>query len=465
MQTQCTSAPVDQCTGPVSGAECPAAQARGARRFLCSVFLSSSASGFRFSLAALHSTIMKSSNSEPRQKSRREFLTQTAGTAALGGAVLTAASRRNILGANDRVRLGVIGPGGRGQSVMKHFLSHPEVEVVALCDIYDEHLSQANEIVEGRARTFLEYRKLLEIQDIDAVLIATPDHWHKAQAVDSCEAGKDVYIEKPLTFDIAEGQEIIKAARIHDRVMQVGMQQRSGPHYFEAKEFIDQGRLGKITIARTWWHGNSYHLRQAPFTEKPEGLNWKMFLGPRPWRDWDVQQFWNWRAYLDFGGGQITDLFTHWIDVVQWFLDEDLPTSAVATGGVYHYKDGRTAPDTIHVLLEYPSGWTATFEATLAPGVRGAGIEFIGTEGRLLITRGGFTYAPVEGPEVERPGDRQDQMTRLHVGNFLECMKSRNRPTGDVLAGHRSAQSSHLGNIAYLEKERIKFDPVREVIL
>jgi predicted dehydrogenase len=409
---------------------------------------------------------MNSNNSESRQKSRREFLTQTAKGAAVTGAFMTAASRERVLGANDRVRLGVIGPGARGQSVMKHFLSYPEVEVVALCDIWDEHLAEANKIAGGKARTFLEYQKLLDLPDVDAVLIATPDHWHKAIAVDACHAGKDVYIEKPLTFAIAEGQEIIRAARVNDRVMQVGMQQRSGPHYFEAKEqYIDLGKLGKITIARTWWHGNGYHLRKAPFTAKPDGLNWKMFLGSRPWRDWDVQQYWNWRAYLDFGGGQITDLFTHWIDVVQWFLNEDLPNSAVAVGGVYNYKDGRTAPDTIHVLLGYPGEWTATFEATLAPGVKGAGIEFIGTEGRLMITRGGFTYTPVEGPAVERPGDQGDQMTRLHVGNFLECVKSRKRPNGDVLVGHRSAQASHLGNIAYLDEKRIEFDPVMEMIV
>jgi predicted dehydrogenase len=403
---------------------------------------------------------------DPRRENRRHFITRTAKGAVAGSAIISAGSWRKVAGANDRVRLGVIGPGARGQSVMKHFLTYPDVEVIALCDIYDEHLRQANEILDGKAQTFTDYPKLLELKDIDAVLIATPDHWHKAMAVDACEAGKDVYIEKPLTFDISEGQEIVKAARLNDRVMQVGMQQRSGKHYFEAKkEFVERGKLGKITIARTWWHGNSYHLRKAPFTEKPAGLNWKKFLGPRPWRDWDVQQYWNWRAYLDFGGGQITDLFTHWIDVVQWFLDEDLPVSAVAAGGVYHYKDGRTAPDTIHVLLEYPSEWTATFEATLAPGVRGAGIEFIGTEGRLNITRRGFTYAPLQGPEVNREGDQRDQMTRDHVGNFLECMKSRKRPNGDVLAGHRSAQASHLGNIAYLDKERIEFDTTREVIL
>jgi len=396
------------------------------------------------------------------RQNRRDFLSKTG----IGLALATASSRGKILGANDRIRLGAIGPGVRGQSVMKHFLKHPNVEFTALCEIYDEHMRQAQEVAGGRAREYLDFRELLGLSDIDAVLIATPDHWHASMAIAACEAGKDVYIEKPLTFDISEGFQIIKAARVNDRVMQVGMQQRSGAHYFDAKSrFIDTGTIGKITIARTWWHGNSYHLRRAPFTDKPAGLNWKAFLGPRPWRDWDVQQFWNWRAYLDYGGGQITDLFTHWIDVVQWYMKEDLPVSAVAAGGVYHYQDGRTAPDTIHVLLEYPSDWTATFEATLAPGVKGSGIQFIGTGGNLIITRQGYTFTPVEGEPVEGEGDVGDKLTLDHVGNFLDCMRSRKRPNGDVLHGHRSAQASHLGNLAYLEQRRIEFDISREEIL
>ena len=229
-------------------------------------------------------------------------------------------------------------------------------------------------------------------------------------------------------------------------------------------ECFDTGKLGKITLVRTWWHGNSFHLRKAPFTEKPAGLDWKKFQGLRPWRDWDVQQFWNWRAYLDFGGGQITDLFTHWIDVMHWFMNEDLPKAAVASGGVYQYKDGRTAPDTIHVLLEYPGEWTATFEATLAPGIRGAGIEFVRTLGRLEITRGGYTFTHVEGPPVKEQGDRNDGMTSNHVRNFLDCVKSRKRPNSDVVVGHRSDLTSHLGNIAYLERRRIELDLVREEV-
>lgn len=405
---------------------------------------------------------MTKGEERPLAQTRREFLGKTG----MGIAVATASSRSRILGANERIRFGVIGPGGRGRSVMQHFLQFPNVEFIALCEIYDDHMRQAQDLLGGGAREYLDFQKLLDQKDIDAVLIGTPDHWHAPMAIAACEAGKDVYIEKPLTFEIEEGMRIVKAARVNDRVMQVGMQQRSGAHYLEVKSrFIDTGQLGKITIARTWWHGNSYHLRRAPFTEQPPGLNWKKFLGLRPWKEWDVQRYWNWRAYLDYGGGQITDLFTHWIDVVQWYLGEDLPVSAVAAGGVYNYKDGRTAPDTIHVLLEYPSDWTATFEATLAPGVKGSGIQFIGTNGNLEITRQGYTFSPVDGEPIHGEGDVNDMLTRDHVGNFLECMRSRNRPNGDVLHGHRSAQASHLGNVAYLENRRINFDVIREEIL
>ncbi len=383
--------------------------------------------------------------------------------AACAGLALTAAHWSQVRGANERVRLGVIGVGARGMEVMRWFQKEPEVEVVALSDCYERALEQALARTEGKAKTYSDYRKLLENRDVDAVLIATPDHWHKQMAVDACDAGKDVYIEKPLTYTIEEGHEIIRAVKASGRVLQVGLQQRSGEHYLEAKqEYVDKGRLGKIALVRTWWHGNGYHLRKAPFTEKPEGLDWRAFLGPLPYREFDPQQFYNWRAYLDFGGGQITDLFTHWIDVVHWYLNEDLPVEANAAGGIYQYKDGRTAPDTICLQLEYPGEWAATFEATLVPGARGAAIEFLGTEGALEIDRGGFTYQPrrqgrTEGePEVRK---NTASLEQLHVRNFLSCVKSRQRPNSDVVSGHRSALASHLGKIAYLKKQQIKFDP------
>jgi len=302
------------------------------------------------------------------------------------------------------------------------------------------------------------------------VLIGVPDHWHSTIAIDALNAGKDVYVEKPLTLTIEEGPRIVKAARVNERICQVGMQQRSGKHYLQARrEYFDTKKLGKITLARTWWHGNTYHLRKAPdyLRKQPSNLAWARFLGPIKWRDWDPQQYWNWRAYLDFGGGQVTDLFTHWIDVVHMFMGSDIPFAAMAAGGVYHYKDGRTAPDTINVLLQYPEEFTATFEATLAPGVRGAAVEICGTEGRLLIDRGHYEFHPVgrgAQPTIVQaePGDG---LTLDHVKNFLECVRTRKLPNGDVLIGHRSAQASHLGNISYMQKRRLDFDVIREEIL
>lgn len=397
---------------------------------------------------------------------RREFLrTVTAATAA------TALSYSRVFGASDRIRLGVIGCGSRGVSDMDTFLKLGEVDVTALCDVYGTHLDRAKQQASG-AKTFADHRRLLEMKDLDAVLIAVPDHWHRAITIDALNAGKDVYVEKPLTLTIDEGPAIVKAARANNRICQVGMQQRSGRHYLQAKqEYFDTRKLGKITLARTWWHGNGFHLRRAPASlqTRPADLDWTRFLGPLKFREYDPQQFYNWRAYLDFGGGQITDLFTHWIDVVHMFMGDDMPVSASAAGGVYNYKDGRTAPDTINVLLEYPSQFTATFEATLAPGLSGSGIEFCGTEGRLSITRARYEFFEKAGGAGAAPPpivvQASGSLDRDHMQNFVDCVRSRTLPNGDVLIGHRSAQASHLGNLAYLQKRRLAFDPAREQMI
>jgi len=396
--------------------------------------------------------------------SRRAFISKTTVGAA---AALTASSWSKVLGANDRIRLGVIGTGNRGQDVMSSFQKQPEVDVVALSDAYDKYLNQAIEATGGKAKGFADYEALLASKDVDVVLIATPDPWHARMAIEACLAGKDVYVEKPLTFTIEEGRRIIKTVRDTNRVLQVGLQQRSGPHYMEAKrEFFDSGRIGKVTLVRTWWHGNTYHLRKANWTEKPAGLDWKRFLGPVKYREFEVQQFYNWRAYLDFGGGQITDLFTHWIDVVHWYMNEDLPTVATAAGGVYNYNDGRTAPDTINLQLEYPSKWVATFEATLVPGARGAAIEFMGTGGRLQIDRSSYTFQE-QTPRRTEPTPPiskrfETDLNGHHVKNFLECVRSRKRPNSDVVGGHRSALASHLGKLAFIKGRRMTFNPADE---
>ena len=395
--------------------------------------------------------------------SRRQLI----GIGGQAAATFTAASYSRIMGANDKIQLGLIGAGGRGTYVCKVFNNTQQVNVGAVAEVWGDRLDKTLTTYAG-AKGFTDHRKLLEMKSLDAVLIATPDHWHAGCAIDALNAGKDVYVEKPLTLKMEEGPLIVKAARVNERVCQVGMQQRSGSHYLQAKrDYIDTGKLGKITLARTWWHGNGAHLQKAPaaLATQPSNLDWARFLGPVKWRDYDPQQYANFRAYLDFGGGQVTDLFTHWIDVVHMFMEQDDPISAVAAGGIYHYNDGRTAPDTIHVLLEYPKKWTATFEATLAPGIRGEGVELCGTEGRLFITRSESQFWSKERNAQPVIVKSTVDQTVEHVQNFLDCMRSRKRPNGDVYIGHRSAQASHLGNIAYVQQRRLKFDAQREEIL
>jgi predicted dehydrogenase len=384
-----------------------------------------------------------------------------------GLSAATALSYSRVMGANDRINMGLIGCGDRGTHDMGRFQTHQDVDVIAVCDIYGAKVDAAQQKA-PHARGFSDHRKFLETKDLNVVLIAVPDHWHARVAIDALNAGKDVYVEKPLTLKIEEGPEIVKAARIHERICQVGMQQRSGQHYVQARrEYFDTKKLGKITLARTWWHGNGYHLRTAPesLQKRPSNLDWAHFLGPLKWRDYDPQQYFNWRAYLDFGGGQVTDLFTHWIDVVHMFMGQDIPKSSSAAGGVYNYKDGRTAPDTINVLNEYPGEFTATFEATLAPGIKGAGVEMCGTEGKLYIDRQRFEFTPEGKGAKPTVVKAYSDLDLDHVNNFLDCVRSRKLPNGDVLIGHRSAQASHLGNISYMQKRRIDFDPVREEIL
>jgi predicted dehydrogenase len=403
------------------------------------------------------------------EETRRTFV-RTAAVAA------TAASYSRIMGANERVIMGLVGSGSRGNEDMRNFLALGNNDFIGVTDIYPVKIDQAQTAAKN-AKGYNDHRKMLDVKEIDAVLIAVPDHWHSTIAIDALNAGKDVYCEKPLSLTIEEGPQIVKAARINNRVCQVGMQQRSGQHYLQAKaEYFDTNKLGKITLVRTWWHGNTYHLRVAPpdLKTQPTTLDWARFLGPVKWRDWDGQQYFNWRAYLDFGGGQITDLFTHWVDVVHMMIGQDIPLSAVASGGVYNYKDGRTAPDTINVLLEYPKETTVTFEATLVPGIEGAAIEFCGTLGRLWISRQRFEFTPIRQPTatgarpvppVTTTVQAMGNMDRDHMQNFIDCIKSRKHPNADVLIGHRSAQASHLGNLAYLQKRRIDFDPIREEIM
>ena len=288
---------------------------------------------------------------------RRTFFAAASGLAL--GARMAAASAQ---GANNRIRIGVIGTGGRARGLMGLLKRLPGNEMVALCDVYEPRLLQAGEIAGSTATKVADYRRILDDRDIDAVVIGAPDHWHKTIALDAVAAGKDVYVEKPVSHTIAEGAEMVRVIEASKQIVQTGTQQRSWDHWVLGKQIIDSGRLGQITFVQTYWYQHSTAGNYAPVSM--DKLDWKQWLGPAKDQPFRPECFYQWRHFWDFGGGQVTDLMTHWIDVVHWYMDVDAPLSAAATGRNYNIKLWE-APDTVNVTLEFPKNFMAVYLGTL----------------------------------------------------------------------------------------------------
>ena len=373
---------------------------------------------------------------------------------------MTALSYSRILGANDRIGLGVIGTGQRGTYVMTLFQKNADLEVRALCDVYSARIDKAQQDAPN-TKTFGDHRELLALKEVDAVLIGTPDHWHKEIAVDAMNAGKDVYVEKPLCRKRDEAPVMVRAARATGRICQVGLQQRSGPIYLEPKEkYIAAGALGKISHIDAIWHGGPVRPLPTEPAEKPSNLDWLRFLGPVRYRDWSPGQYLNFRAFLDYNGGKMTDFGHHWMDVVHMYMGERPPKSAVFAGGIYYdFHDGRTAPDTCNALFEY-DGFSVLFQSNAYVGAE-YGLTFYGDKGKLFVNRNRYEFtAAVKGaqPEEKRiPGD----ITSDHVRNFLDCCKSRKLPNADVAIAAVSIIPPLLGVQSYEEQRRLRFDPLQ----
>lgn len=369
----------------------------------------------------------------------------------------SAASAARVAGASDRVRLGIIGAGGRGSYLMRAANQVGGMEWVAVCDAWDQRRARARKLAGKPVEQYGDYRRLLERKDVDAVIVATLDHLHSRIASEACRAGKDVYVEKPMTSLPMQGHALVKAVRETGRIVQVGTQQRSMAHFIEAKQrFFDSGRIGKVHMVRTVWNNNGGYLTPVPpgMERKPEGLDWDACLGWLPRIPWDPKRYFNRFAYWDFAtGGQTGGLFVHWVDVAIWYLGLRAPSAAVALGGIYQYNDGRDTPDNINGVVEYPERLTVSFEASLTDHVRKENddILFMGTGGRLSITRRGYRFMPQEGEEIRSAGSREE----AHMANWLECVRSRKQPNADVVAGHYSAMACHIMNMAYRERARI----------
>ncbi len=395
-------------------------------------------------------------------ETRREFL-ETLGRYSAGATIATLGveSARGY-GTNETLNVGCIGTGGRCRTLMKPLASIPGVRIAAVCDLYDKHLDAAKPLADAKAFATDSFRELLDRKDIDAILIGAPDHWHVPMTVAACEAGKDVYVEKPLTHDPAEGRAVIDAQNRHKRIVQVGMQQRSMPHCQKANELIRAGRIGRvIKVHMTWNRNQGERMRRTPMGVDPKGLDWKAFLGNAPEQPFDEYVFRNWRWFWDFGGGLLTDLMVHWVDVAHWILDLDHPLKAVTIGNHLASEGVWQTPDTIQTMLEYPNDLQVTFEGTFSNARRGAMIEFMGTDGTLYLDRGRYEIYPergkgkaeewILGSDPNRGRDFYDKPDGelLHLTNWVECVRSRRRPNAPAEAGVGSASAAQLGNRAY----------------
>ncbi len=384
-----------------------------------------------------------------------------AGTTALIGASSVESARGYL--ANDTIRVACLGTGGRCQTLMRSLATVSGVKLVAVCDINEAHRESARKIAGADSLAVKEYRELLDRKDVDAVLIGSPDHWHVPMTIDACDAGKDVYVEKPLTHDLTEGAKVIAAKDRGRRVVQVGMQQRSMPHLQEAKRLIDSGRIGRVFKAHLTWNRNTGDRFAKPGAGSldPKALDWKAFLGNAKDQPFDEYRYRNWRWFWDFGGGLLTDLMVHWIDVAHWFMGVDRPERAVTIGNHFASAGIWETPDTIQCLLRYPKDVQVYFEGTFSNARNGAMAEFMGTEGTLTADRGGFVITPergkgkvesmILGSDPARGRDFYDKPDGelLHLTNWIDCVRSRQVPNAPVEAGVAAASAAQLGNLAY----------------
>ncbi len=414
------------------------------------------------------------------KQSRRKFVKTTGmafATAGLGLPAVLASPRR--VAASDRVRVGVIGCNGMGFSNLQSFLKQPDVECAGLCDVdqsvLERRAGNVEEMTGSRPRLYGDFRRMLEANDIDAVIIGTPDHWHCLMMVAACEAGKDVYVEKPLANTIQECDIMVRAAERYDRVVQVGQWQRSGQHWADALAYVHTGKLGRIRLVKTWAYQDWMKpVPVLPDEPVPAGVDYEMWLGPAPKRPFNRNRFhFSFRWFWDYAGGLMTDWGVHIIDMALAGMKATAPNSVIASGGKFAYPDDASeTPDTLQAVYEF-DGFSMLWEhATgigLGPYQRTHGVAFVGNDGTLVVDRESWqiypesarddnnvrTYKVPAMPKQHRSGGGGlDEHTR----NFAECIKSREQPVCNTVVGRLAAVNAHLGNVAYKTGRKVYWD-------
>jgi predicted dehydrogenase len=391
---------------------------------------------------------------------RRHFM---AGAGIAGASLLTAKSYARVIGANERIQLGIIGSGGRGRSLMGAFKKFPDLcEFIAVCDVYEPNINAALKLSRENAKTTADYKELLANKDVVAVVNATPDHWHASVLLDSVAAGKDVYTEKPFSYSIEQGVKMVKGVRGTKQIVQVGMQRRSTDAVRSAKKLVEDGVLGEIVIARAQWYWNR---RPMPAKMELKGkLDWDLFQGPAKKRyPLDERRYFHWRNFSDYNGGHMTDQGTHLMDVIQWFCNDGNPPRSAVCQGMIHLNKGGDVPDTFTAVFEYPTflaTWTLCYSNSYHNDWQ---IILQGRKATMELDHDGYRVFPEPWKETNTAPPVLHEYkgglpTEPHVKNFLECIKSRQEPNAPVEVGHYAVTGPHLANMALRQQKRVELN-------
>jgi predicted dehydrogenase len=440
---------------------------------------------------------------------RRAFITNTGLLSAgigLGVNPMKAINYNRISGSNEKIRVGFIGVGNRGSQLLHIFMDQPDCEVAALCDVYEPYITRDRSKVDPRyikdrpgqipemgekfrdkVERYSDYRKLLENKDIDAVCIATPDHWHALMTIDAVKAGKDVYIEKPLSKTIHEGRAMVNAGKNSKQIVTVGLNRRGAPTFQKLAKEIPAGKIGKVTFTSASYVGNMFPagIGKLKSENPPKDFNWDAWLGPRAFRPYQYNiapyMFRWWNEYCN----QISNQGVHYLDLIRWLLNEEAPSVISTLGGKYAVDDDRTIPDTMQVTYEFASGSLATvkvLEASSGSFVPYGFIEMRGTKGTLYTNENDYKIAPTSPGQFqswdklmepeEFSIEKKDTLladnsylnsTANLIRNFLDCIKSRKTPLSTLEIGHRSTSLAHMATISLVTKQRLEWDPVKEI--
>ena len=408
---------------------------------------------------------------------RRSFV-RASGAAALAPAALSRAARTGT-DSNDRIRVALIGAGGRGRADLTAFLTNPEADCAVVCDVDDRQIAAGCDLVEKtrgkRPDAEKDFRRVLDRKDVDACLIGTPDHWHALQTILACQAGKDVYVEKPLATTIGEGRAMVEAARRYRRVVQMGTQWRNMTHCQEAIEFVHSGKLGQIRQVRAWAYMDSVGgIGRPPDRDPPPGVDYDMWLGPAPKRPFNPNRFHsNFRWFWDYAGGLTTDWGVHLLNVALWGMGHEPPGTICSVGRKYLSDDNTETPDAQVVVYEFPAYqliWDAQMRAGLGPNGRPHGVTFSGTEAALTVDNRGWEVVPEPSKpdlSIKRNTNSKElnaDPTRAHVRDFLECVRTRRDPLMSMEPSHLATTVAHLGNIDLRTQSRLSWNSRTESI-